>query len=113
MTSSLEYVKPGRVAIAGMPSEGLMIRVATGRALGRLRGFIIDPIDQHLRYFVVRASGLFGKTTLVPAASPRIDFDHHAIEIDLDAGELWALRNFTLRKALEYGLCRRVASASF
>jgi sporulation protein YlmC with PRC-barrel domain len=97
---SLRYLAPARVAIAGVPSDGMTIYAATGRMLGRLRGFVFDPMDQHLRYFVVRASGLRGKTRIVPAVSARVDIERRAIEVPLDEQELWQLRNFTLDEAL-------------
>jgi hypothetical protein len=106
-TSTLEYFESTR--IAGLPGETLMVRTATGRVLGRLRGLIIDPMNQHLRYLVVRASGLFSKATLVPAVTPRVDFDGRAIEIDVQDMDLSAVRNLTLHKALTTGLCARAA----
>jgi hypothetical protein len=104
-TSTLQYVEP--VHIAGLPGKRLIVRVATGRVLGRLRGFIMDPMNQHLRYLVVHASGWFSKTTLVPAVSPRIDFDCRAIEIDVNDVELQTVHNFTRQKALTCGVCAR------
>ena len=65
-------------------------------------------MNQHLRHLVVHASGWFSKTTLVPAVSPRIDFDCRAIEIDVNDVELQTVHNFTLQKALTCGACARV-----
>ena len=105
--STLEYFESTR--IPGLPDERLIVRTATGRVLGRLRGLIIDPMNQHLRYLVVRASGLFSKPTLVPAVSPRVDLDDRAIEIDVPDADLWVVHNLTLRKALTFGVCARAA----
>ena len=104
-TPTLQYFETAQVA--GIPGESLTVRVANGRVLGRFRGLIIDPFNQHLRYLVIRASGWFGKTTLVPAYSPRIDVAARAIEIDADDHDLWAVHNFTLQKALASGVCAR------
>ena len=104
-TSTLQYLEPSEVA--GIPGKSIVVRVASGRVLGRFRGLIIDPINQHLRYLVVRASGWFGKTTLVPVDSPRIDLAHRAIEIDVKDSDLWTVHNFTLDKALTFGVCAR------
>ena len=106
-TPTLQYFENAQVA--GIPGESLTVRVANGRVLGRFRGLIIDPFNQHLRYLVIRASGWFGKTTLVPAFSPRIDVAARAIEIDADDNDLLAVQNFTLDKALTFGVCARAA----
>jgi hypothetical protein len=66
-------------------------------------------MNQHLRYLVVRASGLFGKATLVPAVIPRVDLEARAIEIDVQDTDLRAVRNLTLHKALTSGVCARAA----
>ena len=106
-TSTLEYFESTR--IAGLPGESLVVRTATGRVLGRLRGLIIDPMNQHLRYLVVRASGLFSQATLVPAVTPRVDFDDRAIEVDVEEMDLRAVHNLRLHKALTSGMCARAA----
>ena len=95
--------------MAGIPGKSITVRLANGRVLGRFRGLIIDPINQHLRYLVVTASGWFGKTTLVPADSPRIDLAGRAIEIDPNDNDLWTVHNFTLQRALTFGVCARAA----
>ena len=106
-TPTLQYFETAQVA--GIPGKSITVRVANGRVLGRFRGLIIDPVNQHLRYLVVRASGWFGKTTLVPASSPRIDVAGRAIEIEADENDLWTVHNFTLQKALTFGVCARAA----
>jgi hypothetical protein len=106
-TPTLQYFENAQVA--GIPGKNMTVRAANGRVLGRFRGLMIDPINQHLRYLVVRASGWFGKTTLVPAYSPRIDWAGRAIEIDANDHDLWTVRNFTLQKALTLGVCARAA----
>ena len=95
MQSSFQYVEPENVVIEGVPATGMTIRAATGRALGRLSGFVVDAAEQHIRYLVVRGSGLFAKTRLLPFATPRVDFEHRIIEIDVSDQQLWQLRDFT------------------
>lgn len=107
-TSTLTYFESTR--IAGLPGESLIVRTATGRVLGHLRGLIMDPMNQHLRYLVVRASGWFSKATLVPAVTPRVDFDDRAIEIDVQDMDLRAVHRLTLDKALTSGLCARATA---
>jgi hypothetical protein len=95
MRSSFQYVEPDHAEIEGVPAAGMTIRAATGRVLGRLRGFIIDAAEQHVRYFVVRGSGLFAKTSLLPFSMPRVDFDRRVIEVDVSDQQIRQLRDFT------------------
>lgn len=104
-TSTLQYFEAAQVA--GLADEDFTVCGATGRGLGRLRGLIVDSLDQHLRYLVVRTAGWLSQTTLVPAASPRIDVDHRAIQIDVEDSELQLLQDLTLEKALDSGVCVR------
>ena len=106
-TPTLQYFETAQVA--GIPGESIAVRLTNGRVLGRFRGLVIDPLNEHLRYLVVRASGWFGKTTLVPAYCPRLDLAGRAIEIDVNDDDLWAVHNFTLQKALSSGVCARAA----
>ena len=94
-SSPFELLEPAKVTIAGTPSTGMIIRAATGRTLGRLGGFVVESAHQQVRYLVVRASGLLGKTTLVPFSAARVDVEGRAIEVDVDDRDLWLLRNFT------------------
>ena len=95
MQSSFKYVEPGHVVIEGVPAAGMTIRAATGVALGRLVGFIVDAAEEHIRYLVVRGTGLFGKKRLLPFSAPRVDPAQRVIEIDISDQQLWQLRNFT------------------
>jgi len=103
----LQYFE--KALVDGIPGKSLVVRAADGRVLGRFRGLVIDPLDQHLRFLVVRATGWFGRTTLVPACSPRLDLDRCAIEIDAVDSDIALLRNLTLRRALNLGMCVRAA----
>ena len=94
-SSPFELLEPAKVTIAGGPSAGMIIHTATGRTLGQLGGFVVESADQQIRYLVVRATGLFGKTTLIPFSAARLDVEGRAIEVDVDDRDLWLLRNFT------------------
>jgi hypothetical protein len=94
MESGFQLVQSDHAVIAGLPCAGISIR-AGGRTLGRLRGFVIERSQHRIRYLLVRASGLFGKSTLVPFTDPRVDVDTRTIEVDVDDRALWQLRNFT------------------
>src|SRR5215204_5391560 len=95
MSSSFQLVEPEDAVIEGVPATGMTIRAATGRALGRLGGFVVDAAGQQIRYLAVRRSGFFAKTRLVPFSMPRVDFDRRIIEIDVTDQQLWQLRDFT------------------
>ncbi|MGH9237764.1 MAG: PRC-barrel domain-containing protein [Vicinamibacterales bacterium] len=95
MASQFQYIAPGDVVIEGVPATEMTICAATGRAVGRLRGFIIDATERHIRYVVVRGSGLFAKTTLLPFSMPRVDFDRRTIRVDVSDQQVWQLRDFT------------------
>jgi len=105
---TLQYFETAQVA--GIPGKSMTVRLADGRVLGRFRGVVIDSFNSHLRYFVVRAWGWFGKTTLVPAYSPKIDLARRAIEIDANDNDLSTVHHFTLEKALTFRVCVRAAS---
>src|SRR4029078_6333754 len=90
-----ELLEPANVTIAGAPSTGMIIRAATGRTLGGLRVFVVEAPHQQIRYLIVRASGLFGKTTLIPFSAPRVDVEGRAIEVDVDHRDLCLLGNLT------------------
>ena len=95
MASQFQYIAPGDVVIEGVPAAEMTICAATGRAVGRLRGFIVDATERHIRYVVVRGSGLFAKTTLLPFSMPRVDLHRRTIGADVSDQQLWQLRDFT------------------
>ena len=95
MNPQFEYIEPSKVVIEGIPATGMTICAATGRAVGRLRGFIVDATERHIRYLVVRGSGLFAKTTLLPFTMPRMDFERRTIQVEVTDQQLWQLRDFT------------------
>ena len=95
MTSQFQYIAPADVIIEGVPATEMTICAATGRAVGRLRGFIVDATERHIRYLVVRGTGLFARTTLLPFSTPRVDLDRRTIRVDVTDQQLWQLRDFT------------------
>ena len=95
MAAQFQYIALADVVIEGVPATEMTICAATGRAVGRLRGFIVDATERHIRYLVVRGSGVFAKTTLLPFAMPRVDFDRRTIRVDITDQQLWQLRDFT------------------
>jgi hypothetical protein len=84
-STSLRYLPAGSAAIAGSPCKDITIRGASGHAVGRLQGFIVDPIARRLRYFVVRTGGLLSKTRLLPIATAGVDLGERTIDLLDDA----------------------------
>lgn len=58
----------------------MIVRTAS-RAIGRLKGFLIDRATQRVRYLVVETWGIWGRTSLVPVTAARIDLEDRAIEL--------------------------------
>ena len=85
-----------------MTAAGLRVDEAVDlRAeMALLRGFIVERSHERIRYVLVRASGLFGKSTLLPFSDPRVDFGARAIDLDIDDRTLWQLRDFTPKQLL-------------
>lgn len=90
----LRYLDSARVAIEGQPCDGMVIRAATGKILGRLHGFVVDPVVRQTRYLVIRTTGLFGRTRLVPLDAARVDVENRAIEVPVDERETRAAGMF-------------------
>ena len=99
MECEFQVVKPDEVVIAGLPAADMTI-CAAGRTLGRLSGLVIDRAHSRICYLIVRASGLFAKSTLLPFAEPRVDVEARAIELAIDEQQVWQFRNFTPEQLL-------------
>lgn len=85
--SPLRFLQPQQTQIAGAHCAGMTVRAAAG-VIGELEGFVVEPLTRRLRYFVVRTTGLFGRTKLMPATAARIDMETRAIELlDEDIAE--------------------------
>ena len=95
MESPFELLEPAKVIIAGAPSTRHDHPRRHRTHARRLRGFVVESAPQQIRYLVVRASGLFGKTTLIPFSAARVDLEGRAIVIEVDDRDLWLLRNLT------------------
>ena len=80
LRSDLRFLHPGHTAVAGAGCDGMIVRTAS-RAIGRLKGFLIDRATQRVRYLVVETWGIWGRTSLVPVTAARIDLEDRAIEL--------------------------------
>jgi hypothetical protein len=93
----LRYLEPARVKIRDRRCDGMTIRAATGQAIGRLQGFLVDPVARRLKYLVVR-TGLFGPPRMLPVEAARVDLESRAIELAIDDHELRGSRPFAARQ---------------
>jgi hypothetical protein len=81
----LQFLTPTQARVGGSSCEDMLV-CGTTRILGRLQGFLVDPVAHQLRYLVVRTTGLLKKTSVLPMTDARIDMGARAIQIlDQDA----------------------------
>jgi hypothetical protein len=91
--STLRYVAAEHVDTPAGPLDGTVLVSSSDGTVGMLDGMIIDPIERHVRYFVVRSRNwLKTRLQLVPAAPARLDSEHRTLHLDIDARDLPQLR---------------------
>jgi len=84
--SELRYIAADRVETPVGRLNGTVVVSASKEPIGRLDGIVFDPLDRRIRGFIVQSSGwLRPRRYLVPLVQARLDPDHHALEVDLDA----------------------------
>jgi hypothetical protein len=89
----LRYIAAEHVDTPGGPLDGMVLVSPKDETVGTLDGMIIDPIERHVRYFVVRSRhGLKTQRHLVPATPARLDSEHKTLHVDIEADELPRLR---------------------
>src|SRR5207247_955881 len=105
--SRLRYIDADRVDTpAGRLVDTLVISPSRG-TLGKLAGFVIDPIGRQVRGYVIESRGwLSSKRYLVPPVPARLDRIRHALEVDLDAdlGQLDEMKPHTFPRYSEEDL---------
>jgi hypothetical protein len=77
---SLLFLTPTQTIVEGSSCEDMLVCGAT-KILGRLQGFLVDPVANRLRYLVVQTTGLFRKTSVVPMTDARVDMGARAIQL--------------------------------
>jgi hypothetical protein len=61
---------------------GAMVCDPDGEPIGRLEGFMIDPEQQTVRYFVVdNLRGRRLERTMIPFAPAQLDLEHHVVRL--------------------------------
>jgi len=91
--SNLRYIAAEHVDTPAGRLDGTILVSPSDESVGRLDGMIIDPIERHVRYFVVRSrSWLKTRLQLVPAAPARLDSEHKTLHVDINVEDLPQLR---------------------
>ena len=91
--SNLRYIAAEHVDTPAGRLDGTILVSPSDESVGRLDGMIIDPIERHVRYFVVRSRNwLKTRLQLVPAAPARLDSEHKTLHVDINVEDLPQLR---------------------
>ena len=77
---SLQFLTPTQTLVGDSSCEDMLVCGAT-KILGRLQGFLVDPVANRLRYLVVQTTGLLKKTSVLPMTEARIDMGARAIQL--------------------------------
>jgi hypothetical protein len=93
----LQFLTPTQTRVGNSSCDDMLVCGAT-KILGRLQGFLVDPVAQRLRYLVVQTTGLLKKTSVLPMTAARIDMGARAIQLfgldDLQKGEPFRREEF-------------------
>jgi hypothetical protein len=91
--SGLRYIAAEHVDTPTGRLDGTVLVSPSDEPVGTLDGMIIDPIERHVRYFVVRSRHwLKTHRHLVPATPARLDSEHKTLHVDIEADDLPQLR---------------------
>jgi hypothetical protein len=77
---SLQFLTPTQTLVGGSSCEDMLVCGAS-KILGRLQGFLVDPVAHRLRYMVVQTTGLLKRTSLLPMTDARVDMGARAIQL--------------------------------
>jgi hypothetical protein len=89
VNSALRYIAAEHVDTPLGRLDGTVLVGPSDETVGALDGMIIDPIERHVRYFVVRSRNwLKTRLQLVPAAPARLDSEHKTLHVDISAADL-------------------------
>lgn len=81
----LRFLKPQQAALMGGGCDDMLV-CDPREIVGRLLGFIVDPVARQLKYLVVQTAGLLSRKQMVPVTAARVDLRSRAIHLlDPDA----------------------------
>ena len=91
--STLRYVAAEHIDTPTGPLDGAVVVSPNDETIGTLDGMVIDPIERHVRYFVVRSrKWLTSHLHLAPATPARLDSGRKALHVDIGPEDLRQLR---------------------
>ena len=91
--STLRYVSAEHIDTPTGPLDGAVVVSPNDETIGTLDGMVIDPIERHVRYFVVRSrKWLTSHLHLAPATPARLDSERKALHVDISPEDLRQLR---------------------
>lgn len=96
MDSGLRYIAAEHVETPAGPLDGTVLVGKTDETVGTLDGLVIDPVERHVRYFVVRSrTWLKTHRRLLPLVQARLDAEHKTLHVDIGAGDVEQLREMS------------------
>jgi hypothetical protein len=95
ISARLRYLDATQVLSPTGDFKDFQLCDATDHALGKLKGFIVDPTARQLRYFVVEAQRWLGKHAyLVPLCPATLEWKRHAVKFEFGDELLSGWRKF-------------------
>ena len=93
-SASLRYLDATQVLSPIGDFKDFQLCDAANRAVGKLKGFIVDPAARQLRYFVIEAGQWLRKHRyLVPLSPATLECDRHTVKLEF-GDELSGWREF-------------------
>jgi hypothetical protein len=87
--ANLRYIEAENLRIRSMAPTGSVLKGRRGNVLGKLSGILVDPLRRQVRYLIVESrSWLATRHYSVPLDATRVDREHKALVVDLEADAL-------------------------
>jgi len=88
----LKYVAAHRIDTPAGRLGGAVLVSPTHAQVGKLDGVLVDLLDRKVRYYVIESGGRVSpRHYLLPLTATRLDREHHALEVDVEANEIQRL----------------------
>lgn len=88
----LRFVDADRLDTPAGTLAGALLVGPADETLGTLDGAVIDPIERHVRYYMLRSRRWFGgRRYLIPATPAWLDATRNALHVDLEPHEVAGL----------------------
>src|SRR5215831_9554137 len=87
----LKYVAAHRIDTPAGRLGGAALVSPTHAQVGKLDGVLVDPLDRKIRYYVIESGRVSPRHYLLPLTATRLDREHCALEVDVEADEIQRL----------------------